>query len=499
MKCTFIIRNPSRKIRFKSDYLNSEAFFRKLIYYIPVKLIPACTGIFYVLLLYKNLPVGEYVEYSISLFTALLAAQIGSGWLANALLYYLPVAKNKSTLVTNSLILVFVMAVLVSLVAASISALFISDVTLFGYMCLLCFFQSLFGLVSSIHQSEFLIKDQIISVVLQCVTQLLSIYIFFEFAGAQLKFAIVATTLGYLAGGSYLCVSLCYKFKLNISSANVIAIKQDFINLFKYGAPLVPWMLGVMITSGVDRISIGYFELSHGDAYLSMKDILVGASGLISMPLLMLIHPLIVKEFSKGRFAVFVLQGAMSLLTICFSILWVFWQFVGIEIFQELTGKDVLVSVQIIFLMFVSIYFSCLSVYVQKRLEVHKKISLMAQYALVVGVLSVPLSFVGAKYFGLVGVSLAAAVAQGIYLFLVGRTLFKKINLQDCFYKPLMCSVFYWAAGGAGIHFLGVIFPESTMALKALLWCSFFIVVTPIVLWRVVAWRDFSTEREGVK
>ena len=479
--------------------MESGDFVRKLILYVPVKLIPALTGICFVAFLYKELPAGQYVKYSMSILISLLAAQLSSGWLSNALLYYLPSSKNKNLLIVNSFIIVCSLAAVVSVAAAVISLLVLSDSALFGYVWCLCFAQSMFGLATSIHQSGFLIREQLVSVLLQCMFQISCVYVLFSYWDAEFEFAIAATAFGYALGGVYLYFSLANKYYQRALNINAEAIKRDFSTLFKYGAPLTPWMIGIMVMSGMDRFSIDSYSLFHGDAYLSVKDILVGASGLVSMPLLMLIHPLIVKEFVAGRFAHKLLQSAIALLTMVFSILWTLWQFVGMNVFQALTGKHVNIPIEIVFFIFVGVYFNCLAIYVQKRLEVHKRILLMAIFALLSGLIAVPLSFLGAKFFGLVGVSLAAVVAQGIYLLLVGQTLIKKINVWACFVIPLIFGGLYWGVGWITMRSLDVFLPEWGWMVKIVLWLCCLMIITPIMLWFAVSWKDFSTNRESVK
>src|SRR5512137_123560 len=63
---------------------------RDILGYYPVKLIPAVTGLFTILILTRNLVPDEYGTYAVVMATVLLISQIFGTWLSNAVLYVYP-------------------------------------------------------------------------------------------------------------------------------------------------------------------------------------------------------------------------------------------------------------------------------------------------------------------------------------------------------------------------------------------------------------------------
>ncbi|MCG4455177.1 sugar transporter [Pseudomonas sp. MMS21-TM103] len=474
-------------------------FFIKLIFYVPVKLVPALVGVFFVVFLYGKLFDGQYVNYSISIICSLIAMQLCIGWLANSILYFLPSRESKEEFLFDCIILVILISPVASVIAALIAGFFISGSAVFYCVIFLCLSQIFYFLVSAIFQSEVLIKQQLYSVMFQGCSQILMLLILFKIYGPRFECAIVAMGVGFVVSVIYLFFKLSGIFSVRNIYFDFNRLVSTFNLVFKYGSPLVLWMFGVLAVSGGERFAVSFFNIELGDAYLSLKDLFVGASGLLSMPLLMLVHPIIIDRFRRGYFDSKTIESSIGLLIIVFSLFWTAWQFVGFHLFEFAAGKEIYLPKLVIFIIFVSVFLGCVSIYLQKRLEVHKRISLMARYALFSGLVSIVLSFTGAYFLGLYGIAIGILVSQALYTGLVLGSTFKKLQFYPCLMQPLIISLFCWFLGLIYSLLLDSVFSQAEWHIKYVCWTVGFMVLSVFVLYRGVEWSKLGAARVVAK
>lgn len=247
--------------------------------------------------------------------------------------------------------------------------------------------------------------------------------------------------------------------------------------------------------SGVDRFAIGFYGIEHGDEYLSLKDLFVGAGGLLSMPILMVVHSVVVDKFRSGSFDSNVIEGSVGVLVYMFSSLWSVLYFVGFEFFEKMTEKDVEIPITVIFISFFSVFLACISVYLQKRLEMHKRIKDLAFFALASAIIAVVLSFwLGGRY-GIYGVAIGAGTAQIAYFFVVSRSVLRKVSFFRSIGKPLLLSglVFLW---GYLINiYLIDFFHYLDWWAKSVVWLGGFLVLFGGLFWRAGEWRAFLSKK----
>lgn len=441
--------------------------------------------------LYKSFPDGQYVSYSVSLFCSLIAAQLSAGWVGNSFIYYYSGAEDRRFFVSGCIAVVLLIAPIASIFAATISIYFSPGPYVFWCVWLLCFSQILFFFASSACQAGFFVKQQLVAVLLQAVTQVLMIVLFFKFVDVDYRLALISLAVGYLIAALFMLFSLLRNFGVCNPFASIELFKNNFKMIFQYGAALSPWILGMLVMVGSDRFAIGYYDLEFGDSYLSLKDLFVGAAGLLSMPLLMMVHPFVIKRFREGSFAIRMIETSSGFLIVAFLLLWTALYLVGFDFFEDITGKTIGASKVAILFSFLGVFLNSAAVYFQKRLEVHRKMKLLAFLSIIAAATSLVLAWVGGRYWGLYGVSMGVLLAQSIYFVLVTLSLLKRLDLHRAFVSPLMVSVIASLAGYGGYLALEAFGGSFERWERSLFWLAGFSVVSVFALWKGVRWSEF--------
>lgn len=471
----------------------NNAFLQKLFLYVPVKLIPALLGIFFIFFLYRYFPPGQYVSYSISLMCALVAAQLSSAWVGNSFIYFFSGrdTRGKSEFLSSCLLLVLFIAPLAASSAAAVAAFFVDEDCVFLLVGMLCFTQMFYFFLSSVCQACFMVKQQLVAVVIQATLQVLLILLFASWRGVEFSFALIALIVGYAFSSLYLLAVAVRHLGFLHPLRQWTLRRMTVISVYQYGAALSPWMLGMLVMLGADRFAVGYYEIVEGGGYLSLKDLFVGAGGLLSMPLLMLVHPLVIKRFREGSFAGKVIESSLGFLIVAFSLLWGMLAFVGFELFEWLTKKPVGVPLLIIFVSFVGVFVNSAAVYVQKRLEVHRKMKRLAYLAIGAAGISVGFSFLGGYFFGLAGVAVGVLLGQLFYFCVTAASMVKRMALLEGLGRPILVSILAFGTG-YGLHLVIEIgMSQFDWWLRSLMWLSGFSLVSLIALWWGVNWREF--------
>ncbi|MHA7847584.1 polysaccharide biosynthesis protein [Serratia sp. D1N4] len=472
---------------------SSNGFLKKFALYVPVKLMPALLTVFFTFFLYRFFPSGEYVAYSVSLACSLIIAQLGAMWVGNSFIYYYSGVDDKKSFFSNSLYLVSLIAPIASTVAAFIATFFSADAGTFTYVWWLCISQIYFFFMSSVCQAGFLVRQQLVAVVMQAIIQVGLIFLLFSEAGVTYGDAMVALGAGYATAATIMLASVVWRLGINMPFLSTF--KSDVKSIYNYGAALAPWMFGMLVMAGADRFSISYLDIPSGDSYLSLKDLFVGAGGLLSMPLLMLVHPLVIKRFREGVFDGKLIQSSMGFLITVFMLLWTLIVFVGFQVFEIFTNKPISTPPGVLLIAFIGVFLNCAAVYVQKRLEVHRKMKPLAYLSLFCAVMSVVLSYLGGLLLGLYGAVIGVLLGQLTYFVLVSLTVFRKVNFYKGIAKPFVVSLFAMLVGYL-LHLAVLSLPVTIeWWVGVLMWTLMFVALSLVVLWKSVAWSDFTKAR----
>lgn len=471
--------------------MNSSTFFRKLLLYVPVKLVPAFLGIYFIFLLFSVFPEGGYVNYSVGVVSSLIVAQLSTGWIGTSYIYYAVGKKNQATFFYNCLWILIVIAPAAALVAGLVATFFVDGAVFFS-VSLLCFSQILFFFLSAVFQAEFLVKHQLVAVLIQAIGQVTAVLFLFEFVSVDFNFAIASLTIGYICAASFLLLIKIKEYGISEIRVQKKLVVETFSAIYRYGSAMSPWMLGMLIMTAVDRFAIGYYKPVGGDAYLSLKDLFVGGAGLLSMPLLMMVHSLLIQRFKEGRFAADIIQASVSFLVISFTGLWVFLHFLGLELFELMTDKPLGITRGAVFLAFLAVFLASVSIYAQKRLEVHRKIGRLAFISLICAVISIPMGFAAGASGGILGIAIAAVAAQLLYLVMLMKSFQKKINVMF-FLKPVLWALSLFGCGDILSYTLEHVSAENAIGYWQvnLVWFAAFSLFVLLALWKGVNWAVF--------
>ena len=474
---------------------DSNGFLKKLVLYVPVKLLPALLTVGFIFFLYRFFSANDYVAYSVSLSCSLIVAQLSAMWVGNSFVYYYSGVENKKAFFINCLLLIVAMAPLSSIVAACVANLLSGVEGSFKSVWLLCVAQMFFFFMSSACQAAFLVRQQLLAVSAQVLVQVGLAYFLMSVDEISYSEAMTSLTAGY--GVAALVMLVAFFFRQSRSSgAELRVLRQDLRLVYEYGAPIAPWMLGMLIMVAADRFAVGYLGLVNGDSYLSLKDLFVGAGGLLTMPLLMLVHPLVIKRFRDGVFEGALIQNSIGFLIIVFSLLWALIAFVGFEIFERFTGKTITAPTGVLLVAYVGVFLNCSAVYVQKRLEVHRRMRRLAVLSMLCSLVSLVSAYLGGRFFGLYGVALGVLLGQFAYFVLVGQSVLKKISFYKGIIRPLGISIGAVLVGYL-LHFLLAASLDAAWWASSLAWVFVFGFLSLLVMWKGVEWHEFSRAKLG--
>ena len=179
--------------------------------------------------------------------------------------------------------------------------------------------------------------------------------------------------------------------------------------------------------------------------YASFRDLSVGLSGFITMPLLMASHPIIMQmsknSESKKQIETILSQNIKLLITL-FTSVFIGIFLIGRSVLTFIVGEKYLLDNNLMFLVMLSILFGTIAMYLHKGLETTGKTILMAKIALTVAALSFIFNFLLLPIYGVKVACVIALVSQLVYCFLVYKYS-KGVFKIEISYKFLFKNIFF--------------------------------------------------------
>lgn len=424
-KSTFMNETPCKYIEQplqKRDY--GKLLGKDVLYYLPVKLFPAITGLLSIYILTRKLAPSEYGTYSVVITTALLFTQLAGAWLSSAVLYVYPdYVKDHSISFQIQVQKIQAIVSIPAAMAAYVILLLITheqSLALIGsLMMVLQMFQ---GLMQTFLQSTRQVISQAISVAIQCVTQLTVLCSLVFIAHGKELAALSAVSAGYAAAIVVLLVQ-SKAFRASKDPNCGLDTKDLFKKLSSYGMPMCIWFFATQFYTVGDRLLLKMFNVTDTlGQYASFRDLATGCAGFLTMPLLMASHPIIMAMWKERRDRTDIEQimsQNMSILTLMFVPLLVLIDVCGKELITPILGQRYLLDTRIMLMVVGSIYLGCMAIYIQKGLEVTGKTLPMAKIALIVAFVSMVVNAFLIKVFGVIGTSLMVIVSNIIYILAV--------------------------------------------------------------------------------
>jgi O-antigen/teichoic acid export membrane protein len=428
--------NQQVQVKSRTEIINfGESIHRDILYYFPVKLVPAITGLAAILILTRNLAPEEYGTYSVVMATVLIINQLFGAWLSNAVLYVYPDYKKTNDYEFH--ILVFRLQGFAAVVAIIIGFAAILQITqnhILGLIGALIVGSALFQfLMMTFMQSSRRVKEQSISVIAQSVIQLSALCTFLNLMKGKEIAALSAVLAGYIA----CLLVLSFQTKITLRNKSVtknLRAGDIYRNLLNYGLPICIWFFATQFYTIGDRILIKLIGTGNGlGQYASFRDLAIGCAGFFSMPLLMASHPIIISMWKSGTEKSAIEQlinRNLVILTMFFVPIIVAVDLCGTETLTILFGEKYLMDKRIMMLVIVSIYLGCISMYIQKGLEVTGKTYLMALCAVITALISFWGNLVVIPRFGIFGAAMVAVLVQFLYILFIRCITINILNLK---------------------------------------------------------------------
>lgn len=404
----------------KNNYANS--LNRDVLKYLPVKILPAFAGVFTIFLLTRTLSTSLYADYVFLIATILLFGQLVAGWVNSSVLYFYPDYVNNNSVAVlkiNVILLQLILFLLgsVAYIITSYLGLKNFEIVIIGLLLMLS--QTFLSLLYSILQAERRIFIQIRSTIIQSLIQIIGIGVCYFFYKEKLDVVFLVLFLSYFFAVNYVMYceglfSLVFN-KRQLSSLD-FGISKDIL---LYGLPICIWFFATQFYSIGDRILFNYLKIDYlVSNYASFRDLSVGLSGFITMPLLMASHPLIIQMWktSENLYKIEeIIANNIKLLITLFTPIFMGVFLLGDWLLIQVVGEKYLLDTNLMFLVLTSIFFGTLSMYLHKGLEVTGRTILMAKIAALVAVLSLLLNFILIPVFGVFGACLVALLSQLMY------------------------------------------------------------------------------------
>jgi O-antigen/teichoic acid export membrane protein len=402
--------------------MSYKALLKDSFLYIPAKILPAITVMFFISFLFRNLSSHDYINYSVITTTALISTQLSTGWIANSILYYLPQKEDKNNFLSDALHVMICVGAIGLIFGSLIIGIQNSYNLVIILSALLIIGQIFFYTLSSIYQSTRRIRIQLTATIIQCGTQAVALIALFSIYDKSVQSALFAFGLGFIFSSIYYLIKLKQIYVINFHYfKNYLKIfdNKNAREIVKYGAPLGIWMCAMLLINSTDRFFLK--DINQGvlaASYLSSKDLLVGASGLITMPLLMASHPRILMMMfeNKQKDAENIIHNNIKILLFLFSIYLTGLQFSGLFFLKLMFGNKYLININILLIVLFGIFFACVSIYAQKGLEVKRRTGSMAIFAVLSALMAIALNFILIPRFGILGAAISFSLSNLLYL-----------------------------------------------------------------------------------
>ncbi|MFC4296743.1 hypothetical protein ACFO0J_01655 [Castellaniella hirudinis] len=327
--------------------------------------------------MYMSFPSEGYVAYSAAIAAGVIGSQIASGWIASSVIFYFPLRKGKADFIIQVMKIAVASVVLSSVITASIFFLFFRNLTLSISVLFLIIVQGLFYVAVSLFQPERRMRGQVVSAFVLCMAQLLFAGYVILVNNHSLPLSVAGYGAGFLAGLVTLFLYIRWTWFTSVflkRQRRLAATESPFENsrFLAYGGPMFLWFALMLVSSYTDRFFLGQVGGPGVAGYAFTKDILIGVSGFISMPIMLIAHSMIFRLFreKKKQELSQLIEFSTTLLAVLFlAAIFFYVSFVKVQL--TYFSPDLQhVSFFRAFLIGVGIMISTLALYSQKKFEV---------------------------------------------------------------------------------------------------------------------------------
>jgi O-antigen/teichoic acid export membrane protein len=424
--------------------------YRDMFKYIPFKIVPAISAIIAILILTSHLSINDYGVYSSLIVTLTLLSQLTGAWLYSSVLYVFPSINHDQGVVFRNKISALQLVVLLPSIAITFIVIYLisRNVMLSTLAVIILFFQVFNSLLYSFLQSAGIVGIQSRSVSIQSIIQIGLLVAVGYFSGMRISFAVLILASSFFAGYIYVAAATGFSQLDAIRSVNGDLF--DFKGLkqvLTFGIPMSIWFFSMQFFTFGDRILLNFFKIENDlGLYSSYRDLLTGGFSLLTMPLLLASHPIIMKvrNNKSGNTEIEELVSANIMIVIAiFLPAILFVREFYLVIFTDLLKFNP-IGIETVTQILLSIMTGAIAIYAQKGLEVAGKTIIMAKIAVTVVLLSVTANLLIIPRFGISGLAAVNFASQLLYLIIVylfaGRYLKLRIRVKSLLIIIVFCA-----------------------------------------------------------
>jgi O-antigen/teichoic acid export membrane protein len=317
---------------------------KDVIVYFVSKITPAIASIYLISVLMSGLPLEEYGKYSLYYTTVLLVIQLTGTWLNNCFIYIFPRADHheKRRQIVTSEILKISLVLIIATIAIIIGLMKYHNASMVVIISFVALSVVLMvnGILFTLTQIQYKTRVQLKSSLLLGFFLITSITMM-----GLTNVSIWAGALSLVLANSVSAVYLAIANKSYLSRQLLkMSSRLTRKGIFSYGRWMTLWMIPFSILSYSDKIILStLLEDNFFGGYAAIKDILIGVSAFLLMPISLATNPKLRQlwvennryYFSKIQKAIFIL---ISIIFSIGALTYDFWMPILTRIF---TNKDI--------------------------------------------------------------------------------------------------------------------------------------------------------------
>lgn len=402
--------------------------------YIPIKIMPAFSGILTVFFLTKKglLDTQYYLDYTFIIATLLIFMQIVGGWVNSSVIYYYTGFTNNNDKESFRLNISFIQLFFLGIgtICIFLIIFFTLDSAVLAFLItIILILQTFLNFNYSFLQAKRKIKDQVSATFIQSSFQIFGLIICYFFFRGSILYLFFFLLLSYLITTIYIVLSRKNYLHITIIHSFEISYCKKILS---YGFPICLWFFSTQIYQIGDRILFKYFNVtSNVGNYVSFRDVAVGLSGFVAMPLLFASQPIIMQlsKNSKNKVDIEkVIRRNIYILCAIFFPLIISTYFYGEFVIKYLVSEKYLLESSLMTVILLTILLGIVSIYLQKGIEVNGKTFLMLKVSIIVAVISVLLNVILIRKYGIVSsiyISLLSHILYCVIIYFYSRKVFK--------------------------------------------------------------------------
>lgn len=394
--------------------------------YVLAAIVPAMVSLLSVSIFTRVFHPEAYGRYSLILAAVTMIAMVASGWIQQSVLRYTPkyrAAGEFDSFVAKVVVLLFVVAAVAAAAFAAVGLLLVTDGTsdyrrLIVPAAVMIMTEMFFLTANTMFQanlrsSRFMLYRVLSSVLRLGIALILVFYV---------RRDIVGLIVGAIVANLILAAPI--KLDLGVRPLRQFrGVDKSMLKTFAvYGLPMIGWLLGGQMLGLADRFVIGALRDSAEVGIYSANYNLVNMGfALVTTPLLMAAHPLIMNAWEGGRrervpeiiadFSRYHLWLAVpAVVTI---------SVVSVDIVRVLLGADFRDGYRVIPLVLLGNAVWSLAMYGHKGLEILERTRTMLWMVIACALLNLGLNVIFVARYGYMGAAVTTLVSYALYPVLV--------------------------------------------------------------------------------